>query len=453
MGLLPQSNRVNVLLKSLRQLGIKPMALLAVYRLGIISGHYRRVTPPGQPLVSGMRASTLLRTDQPGPLDIPNSARLGTLLSEEAKAEAVSLADEVVGGQVRLFGTTPRPMVLKPAGPLLHWTEYKDTLAGPGGDEDIKFTWEQGRLGWLYPLARAYVLTGDERYPETFWRYLEEFLQANPANLGPHWSSAQEVAIRLLGLVFAGQVFHSSPQTTEDRLHLLALAVETHAARIPPTLVYARAQNNNHLITEALGLLAAGWALVNHPKSAEWEDMGWRWLTGAFDNQVEPDGLYIQYSTNYHRLMLQSALWGQCLLRQQGKSLPSKTCKLLAAAATWLLGRMDTASGDVSNYGANDGAYLFPLAGGGWRDFRPVIQAAGYAFAGGPLLPAGAWDEMSMWFGLLQEESNPAQNIGTGQTISPSIGRYACSRAYFRSCQWILGQPECGPLFSQAIAC
>jgi hypothetical protein len=148
----------------------------------------------------------------------------------------------------------------------------------------------------------AYYLSNDERYPKTFWQNTEYFLRSNPPYLGPHWSSAQEVAIRLVALAFALQVFSRSRQASPERLKILTRAIAIHAERIPPTLAYARAQNNNHLISEALGLYTASALLPEHPFASKWHSLGWKWLQHAIRTQIDQDGTYIQHSTNYHRL-------------------------------------------------------------------------------------------------------------------------------------------------------
>jgi hypothetical protein len=175
--------------------------------------------------------------------------------------------------------------------------------------QDIKPVWEAGRFGWAVILARAYHLSRNEAYAQAFWQSTQAFLEANPVNQGPQWSSGQEVALRLIALVFSIQVFASSSYSTPPRLALLAQSIADHAARIPPTLIYARAQNNNHLITEAAGLYTAAAALPSHPRAEQWKKLGWKWLNHAFQGQIDADGTYIQQSTNYHRLMLQAALW------------------------------------------------------------------------------------------------------------------------------------------------
>jgi len=109
-----------------------------------------------------------------------------------------------------------------------------------------------------------------KKYPEAFWRYFDIFLEANPPCLGPNWTSGQEAALRLMAFVWAGQVFAAASASTPERLARLAQSVAAHAARIPPTFIYARSQQNNHLLIEAAGLFTAGLAIPEHPFATKW---------------------------------------------------------------------------------------------------------------------------------------------------------------------------------------
>ena len=208
--------------------------------------------------------------------------------------------------------------------------------------------------------------------------------------------NGQEVAIRLMALVWAGQVFETAAASSAERRARLAQSVAAHAARIPPTLLYARAQNNNHLVTEAAGLYTAGLALPDHPQASRWRALGWRWLNWAFQHQIGGYGEYIQHSTNYHRVMLQAALWVDAI---KDVDWPRLTLQSLGRATHWLFSMLDPASGRTPNLGANDGALILPLSVTPFNDFRPTVQAAARAFLRFQM-PGGVWDEMSLWLGL-----------------------------------------------------
>jgi hypothetical protein len=406
-------NRLTISLKALRQLGVFPVILNSLYRLGLKTGWYRFQTPLNQrfiikhPLAPGFS------------LHLPDPNLFRCIIGDQ-QAELLTEANEILAGQVRLFGTEPTTLQLSPPPPLQHWS------CTPEG-EDIKFIWEPARLGWVFTLARAYLLTADDSYAKCFWQLLDTFLVNNPPNLGPNWSSGQEVALRILALVFAHQVFGSSAFSTSENQERLLAAIAVHASRIPPTLIYARAQNNNHLLTEAAGLFTAGTYLHALPQAKRWQSLGWKWFNKALANQITPDGIYIQHSTNYHRLMLQTALWIHSIAKNVAWTIPPQTIYRLAAASQWLMVQLDPISGRVPNLGHNDGAYIFPLASGGFSDYRPVAQAAARAFLGSPCLPPGYWDEFSLWLGLpVREPPSAVQSIG----YSPSVYRLGSTESW-----------------------
>ncbi len=387
------SDRFKTALKATRQLGLGQLGLYAVYRLGLRSGYFRLRTPSGGGGLEIESGSLNLQM-----FALPAREELAQVLGDQA-GKLIAQADEVVEGQARIFGGEPRSLDLTPLGPLDHWTQVRYDAEALGEIQDVKWVWEMGRFGWAYTLGRAYHLTGDERYVKAFWEYTDAFLDANPPNLGLHWVSAQEVALRLMAFSFSAQVFARSPYSKPERMARLGEAVAAHAARIPPTLVYARAQNNNHLLTEAAGLYTAGLALPEHPSAGRWRALGWRWFNRALQSQIAEDGTYVQHSANYHRLMLQAALWVAQLAEHHNQPLPAGTRKKLEAATRWLLALLDEESGQVPNLGPNDGAYILPLTAAPFEDYRPVLQAACISFLGEPVFPPGPGEEMALWLG------------------------------------------------------
>jgi hypothetical protein len=399
--------RLQIAIKALRQLGISQLVLYGMYKFGLKTGQYRLLTETHQ-----------IQTEVDGvPLAIrnlfslPDRVQLAELLGEEGQQLLIAEADEIVAGKFRMFGGEPVEIKLAFDEPLHHWTHY-ETGKFPIPDfqtpvDDIKFVWEPARFGWVFTLGRAYHLTRNEIYAEAFWRYFEQFTKANPPNLGPHWMNGQEVAIRLMALVWAGQVFETAAASSEERCARLAGSVAAHAARIPPTLVYARAQNNNHLLTEAAGLYTAGLTLPDHPRASRWRALGWRWLNRAFRRQISGYGEYIQHSTNYHRVMLDTALWVDAIKDRDWSAL---TLRSLGRATHWLFSMLDPTSGRTPNLGANDGALILPLAVTSFNDFRPTVQAAARAFLRFQM-PGGVWDELSMWLGLDAHEKAYEPNL------------------------------------------
>jgi hypothetical protein len=434
--------------RALCELGLGPVSLYALYQAGLRTGYFRRVTGGRRPVAIGVFH---------GFLHPPESSVLQSVLGQQGKESLLAEADEIVSGRVRLFGGELVPLVLSMEGmpasaAKRNWTAYafgdlENVLPGDrsGDVVDVKFLWEPARFGWAITLVRAYRLTGDERYSAAFWSYTERFLDDNPPCLGLHWVSAQEVALRLIAFTFALHGFRGSSHLGEGRAERLAQAIAAHAARIPSTLVYARAQNNNHLLAEAAGLYTAGVVLPDHPSAKKWRRLGWKWFELGLQSQIAADGAYVQHSANYHRLMLQLALWMACLAESRGRQFSDPTREKLAAAASWLLALLDPRSGRVPNLGPNDGAYILPLASCSYSDFRPVLQAAASFFLGERPLSEGLWDEMSLWLPGVKPEDEPRRfsgpkksGVGFAAHKTPHVLRFPGrdSWAYFRVAQF-----------------
>ncbi|MEW6093696.1 MAG: heparinase II/III family protein, partial [Chloroflexota bacterium] len=428
-------SKLTIALKAARQLGLEQVGLYALYKFGLWTGHYWRMTDHGRRTMDDGQWSMVHR-----PLfAFPPRADLETVLGKDGKAALLAEADEIVDGKVRLFGAQPVELILALPGKLAHWTAYETgKVPLPPVSEpanlptcDVKRIWEPARFGWAFVLGRACHLTGDEKYAETFWKNFETFTDANPPCLGPNWMSGQEVALRLMAFVWAGQVFDAAPASTPARKQRLAASVAAHAARILPTLLYARAQHNNHLLTEAAGLLTAGLALPDHPDTPRWRGLGWRWLNHGLQSQIDSYGEYAQHSTNYHRLMLQVVLWTNALVKNFDLRWPRPTLEAVGRSVHWLLSLLDSESGRTPNLGANDGAYIFPLTISTFSDFRPVAHAAARAFLD-YILPGGVWDEMGLWFGA---QVGGPRAIALPRYLGDQLyGRQ--SWAYFRTAQF-----------------
>lgn len=426
--------RVQLALMAAGELGLTQTTLYGLYQLGLRSGLWQRLTPihPRFPRANFEEAWT--QSDDPARAEFQRVYRDFMARYPQASEAVIAEAKEIVTGKVRLFGGPPVRLQLAPPAPLLHWSAYELGAPHTAGDPDIKMIWEPARLGWVYPLARAFMLTGENGYAQCFWRTLAHFLEKNPANQGPNWVSAQEVAIRIIALVFGMRVF-AGTLPADSKLHrALPLVIAAHAERIPPTMLYARAQHNNHLLTEAAGLITAGLALPDHPAARRWRVMGWRWLVRGLRDQIDTDGSYAQHATNYHRLMLQITLWANALDSTPDFGYAQPARQRLAAATHWLLNHCDFASGRAVNLGANDGAYLFPLADGGFADYRPLLQAASRAYLNTPAFPPGAWDEYSLWLDWLAGEppslkSTPLAACTPTPTRIQTTGSWASLRA------------------------
>ena len=415
-------------LQAARQLGPAPLFHYSLYQVGLRSGWIRRRTPA----VEWRELPGPASRRDPEPIWATEPPAEGAWRSI-AEAEARQRADDILSGRFRLFGLEPVELGFPPDwgafAPLAgaeaagsvpldrHWTEYD--LAAMGAD--VKLLWEPSRFGWAWDLARAYLWRRDPKYADAFWTLFGSWRLANQPNVGPHWISAQEAAFRLLALAYAHRAF--ADWLDADQLKQLEQVLGGHAARIPPTLAYSRAQANNHLLTEAAALETAGWLLAWHPNAPAWRRQGRRWFEAALAGQVFDDGGYVQHSTNYQRLALDLGLWQAHLASRMGAPLSLAAQEALRRMAR-LLGRLaDPASGQLPNFGPNDGAQLMPLTSCAFDDVRPSLQAAAVVLGGLPRLPDGPWNEAAHWLTGEVPTAAPIDEFGTQRSF-PDAGLY-----------------------------
>lgn len=273
-----------------------------------------------------------------------------------------------------------------------HWSRVDSFAHG-----DIKCIWELSRFGFAYTLARAYWRDGDERWPELFWNLVEDWRAKNPPNQGPQWMCGQETAFRVMAWSFALHAFEGCPASTPDREARLLQMLAASGDRIAGNIGYALSQQNNHGISEAVGLWTLGAVFPEFRRAAEWEARGRGLLERLGRELIYDDGGFSQHSANYHRVMLQDFTWALRLAELQERPFSEELKQRVGMAVNFLYQLQDEASGGVPCFGGNDGALVLPLSPCDYIDFRPALQAASFACRRERLYPAGAWDEESLW--------------------------------------------------------
>jgi len=403
-------NRIRKLYLLTKEIGVSDLVSYSRYQFELRSGWLKLRTPAGG---NSPKREILLEAGAKGNTWQQNWHNIeswsnGSLLGKESELLLI--------GKYRPFFNLEQPLRLTlPPTSLQHWTAYSNEYNA----QDIKLTWEPARFSWSLALARAYATKKDEIYAEFFWNKVQEFITSNPVNVGPNWSSAQEVSIRMINWIITSSAFAGAPASTPDRREYLSHSIVQHLERLLPTLNYARAQHNNHLLSEALGLIIGGSFLGNSDsRAAGWLERGTREFEKAIEDQIDDTGNYSQHSANYHRMLLHLALLYETCLRKAGSTIPKPVKDKLALATHWLLSQLEPTNGHLPNLGHNDGTLLLPFGCTDYRDHRPVAQAAAIAFLGRPCLPPGIWDELPAWLGL-KTDSQEKFNLDT--FTSPAI--------------------------------
>jgi len=274
----------------------------------------------------------------------------------------------------------------------LHWSEIDDFAAG-----DIKLIWEPNRFSFAYTLVRAYWRTGDEHYAELFWQLVENWQQNNPPQRGVNWKCGQEISFRVMAWCFGLYGFLDAQVTTPERVVMLAQMIAVSGQRIAANLSYAVSQNNNHGISEGVGLWTIGVLFPELRMAKTWRDTGQHILEAQGKTLIYEDGSFSQHSVNYHRVLLHDYIWSLRLAQLHGYAMDSDLYERVRKATEWLYQIQDEPSGRVPCYGHNDGALILPLSNCDYQDFRPAIQAAHYLTNKTRCYENGLWDEDLLW--------------------------------------------------------
>jgi len=134
--------------------------------------------------------------------------------------------------------------------PRSHWSVIR--YLDPSVVGDHKVVWELNRHQHFMLLGRAYRLTGNEEYAQTFVDHVTAWMSDNPPKQGINWASSLEVSYRLIAWVWAIELFRDSPKLTarlRGRMLKYLHAHATHVERFLSTYF----SPNTHLTGEALG--------------------------------------------------------------------------------------------------------------------------------------------------------------------------------------------------------
>ncbi len=267
-----------------------------------------------------------------------------------------------------------------------HWTEIPDYSPEAG---DIKYVWERSRFSWIYDIIRYDHHFGDDHGKHIF-NEIESWINSNGINCGPNYRCSQEMSIRLMNWLFALHFYSNSPALTEGIFNKMQHVIYWHLHHIYNNINFSRiAVRNNHAITETLMLYLGGLFFPSMPGADAWKQNGKQWFEEEIAYQIYEDGTFLQYSMNYHRIVIQLLTWAITLSENNGERFNETVYDRARKSLTFLGTCTNEVNGWLPNYGANDGALFFPLSSGHYRDYRPQLNALAAA------LGIGSFDNLT----------------------------------------------------------
>lgn len=276
-----------------------------------------------------------------------------------------------------------------------HWTEIPDMSKEAG---DIKYVWEKSRFSYLHDIIRYDYHFRQDCAAHVFADILS-WIKANPVNCGPNYRCSQEMSLRALNWLFALHYYRNSPTLTDEVFNQMQYALYWHLHHIYNNINFSRiAVRNNHAITETLTLYLGGMFFPTLPGAALWKQKGKQWFEQEIAYQIYADGTFLQYSMNYHRIVVQLLTWGITLSEKNGERFADAVYDRAKKSVQFLRTCMIDENGWLPNYGANDGALFFKLSEGHYRDYRPQLQALAAALGMNAGLATNMED--ARWYGL-----------------------------------------------------
>lgn len=323
-------------------------------------------------------------------------------LDEQDKKMLIETADKVCEGIILCFSSielnygNPIDWQLSPLTGIRcdekqKWYKIPDFDKDRG---DIKVIWEASRFSHFITLARAYLLTANEKYYKAFSKQLREWLVKNPYGYGANFKCSQECSLRMINGLLAFTVFRKVGIATDADKSNVRDLIDRCYRKVLSNFFYAhKCIKNNHTISELMGMIVGAWCCDEQNRL----NKAYKLLDEVVNEQFTADGGYRQFSFNYQRLALQVLEVVMSIEDKTGRSLTNSS-KVKIKNSAWLMYQCQDVSSDVPNYGNNDGALVFPVTSCGYRNFRPVINTTYALTTGKQIYEFGKHQEELIWF-------------------------------------------------------
>jgi hypothetical protein len=297
-------------------------------------------------------------------------------LPDEA-TEILREADEICGHRFRLLGYENLAFALDRGtsrdidwhldpvhgkrAPLDPWFKIPFLDFAVAGDH--KVTWELNRHQHLVTLAKARLLSGDEKYAYELTAQWRSWIKANPYPLGINWGSTLEVAFRSLSWIWVDQLLAGASEQAEFRA---GLSSEFRSELLPALAFHGRYiecylstyfSPNTHLLGEAVALFFLGTLYPQMPGAARWKKSGWQIVLREAERQVRPDGVYFEQSLYYHVYALDFFLYARFLAVRNGMEIPQAFDAVLRRMLDVVAALAQ--AGPAEGFGDDDGGRLW----------------------------------------------------------------------------------------------
>lgn len=218
--------------------------------------------------------------------------------------------------------------------------------------KDPEWMWSLARQIFWPPLARAYAMTGDERYAQEFVSQLKGFIKSWPVEeflgkIGPYgedtvmrypanaWRTI-EAAIRVYAVWLPLMLyFRKSPSMDREAWVLYLNALADHGVFLM-THYSCHSKCSNWDTMESTALFQLGVMLPEFRDSESWKRMGYRRAMNDVRYQFDHQGVHIERTPIYHLTAAGAFLQVYRLARRNGIYTPPYMLPILERSADFL---------------------------------------------------------------------------------------------------------------------
>jgi len=336
--------------------------------------------------------------------------------------------------------------------PLLFgpWMDYRDAKSYG----DFKYFWELPRLQHLIMPAKAYYLTGVEKYAKEVISQIKGFIEQSPYLLGVNWIMPMEASIRLVSVSWITAFLKEYLKKDAQACVLIGRLVQSHVDYVARNYA-AYSSANNHLIAEAAGVFIASMCFGGLKKmSTHRQRRACRILCEEIVHQHYEDGVNKEQAVHYQVFAFNFLLLAGLLGRANGVEFPVQYWKTLENSATFIAA---VANDDclLPEIGDSDDGRAVVLSEADSNSVRSILATSAVLFNRAEFkAKARYFDETSFW--LLGKDGQQKFDNMAGQAAPSSLPTRFEQGGYY-----ILtgGGPakakivfDCGPLGFEAIA-
>ncbi len=275
-----------------------------------------------------------------------------------------------------------------------YWADYRPVQ--DSGGRDSKIIHELNRHQHLPRLAKAYLLTGDERYASEAVAQLNSWIEQNPPERGINWQSSLEIGIRAISwlwTIFPLLASRSFDEASAQRIGDSLFAQLEHVHRYPSIFT----SPNTHLIGEAAALFIAGLVFRDQKRPAVWLHRAAALLAEAAEKQVLDDGVYGELSSCYHCYALDFYLQAMVLAGQNGYHFAEPVPHKVRGMLQFLM-HLTRPDGTLPSLGDDDGGRALALDKRDYRSFQDGLCLGAILYRRGDFKhQAGGFCEEALW--------------------------------------------------------